>query len=210
MNVLFNYFNVVVLGDMTPGAHHPEWYRSLDAIDADEAKKAVNSELVITVAASQFVCGTLRVRCKARRYEVSTEDMSQFFSVQRAAHLAMDALPNQVDAVGFNFNAKYETHADNVVEALRSRVTSFGEDGFKPINIQVAREHHGGLLTLTVQPGDTGPKSLFVGVNTHYPLANTGLAGKFSMKDFIKERVWRDKDVAEKLMSQVLDSVNGG
>jgi hypothetical protein len=167
---------VLVAGVMNPATHHPQWYHSIGAIDADELSASLrNSNSGTTPFASRVEFGSPRlvVLCQPNIWTIQSTDATSWGRMLGIASMVFAKSRNPtIGAYGLMAQKHIDTER-NVKAILSGSVKSlnFGFPAGEHANtkVTVAIPGEGFTTTISVESSVIGDKAVFGLFHCDYP-----------------------------------------
>lgn len=167
--------NVVVVGDMNPAIHHPNWYAREGIISNESAAEALKSEYVFVQPVSQFRAAGIRVTCQPARWEVSAERWDLFPECLRLAEQTWTRLAHTpFRGCGLNVDADYGSSPDLarwLAHELTRTALILPANGIAA-QVVYTTAWSGGTLSIAVKAPAERPEQVTVGVNVHFDVSD--------------------------------------
>lgn len=171
-----NTYSVLVAGGMNPSLHHPQWYRSLGAIDDAELDASLKSGATATtpiVSRLQFGSPALTVICQPNLWVIQANEDGCWDRMLTTASLVFDKKNNQItSAFGLMAQRHIDTEA-NAKEILAAAIAGldlgFPVQGSVSTNITMASPGEEFTITSSIQSSIIGERTVFGLYHRDYP-----------------------------------------
>lgn len=171
-----NAYSVLVAGTMNPSIHHPQWYRSIGAIDDDELDASLKSGTTGTtpiVSRLQFGSPSLTVICQPSLWMIQSTDENSWARMLKVASLVF-AKTNNPTVTAYGLMAQRHIDTDRDAKTfLAASVASLklGLPTGKSVNTNVtlASAEERFTITSSIQSSVFGDKAVFGLFHCDYP-----------------------------------------
>lgn len=214
-------YSIVVVGQMNPRIHHPQWYHRIGCLSDEEMDAAVESdEMVCVPPIASFSVSGVAVVVQDARWEIRTADRGttgRMLEIAGAVFAALEHTP--VSGFGFNINLRRATSINDVGAYLAHLVLSSG------LGLVIREgEASGEVILRSSYPGGEGASSRSVTVrigsgkgeasgdawirhNFHYQLEPDSSGEPFDLRTALQTRFDRDMCEAEEHANQIARSM---
>ena len=171
-----NAYSVQVAGLMNPSIHHPQWYRSIDAIDDEElgaSLKSGTSGTTPIISRLQFGSPSLTVFCQPNLWMIQSTDDGSWARMLRVASLVFAKANNQtMTAFGLMAQRHIDTNCDaKAILAASIAKLDLGLQADKNVNTNftMASSEEGFTITTSIQSSVFGERIVFGLYHCDYP-----------------------------------------
>jgi hypothetical protein len=208
-------YSIIVAGAMNPRIHHPQWYRSVGAIDQEELASALAESVVVTPAASQFRIGMRKIGILSNTEQWaiqsdSAESWNRMMQITSTVFSRLNDTP--VGLFAFNVHRHLETVSSNVKSVLGNIIqqmqiglpggVSLGNNIMNQVSVEDFR------VTTVLQPSVNGERLLFVGYTSEHNTPSDRAAGHFDLGQLMVARLPNYLVSLEKSLRDILEAFN--
>jgi hypothetical protein len=201
-------YMVVVAGAMKPAIHHPQWYRTINAIDDSELAAALKIPTGgTTPLASQLQFGSplLTVACYPGQWLITSNDASSWERMIRTTSLVF-AKENDPDLTAYGLVA--QRHIDTEASDIRSLLETclaelhlgfpVGKSSGSSLSLAIAEEDH--TIGTSIQTSVFGDRTVFGLYNHQYQAKD--------ISGILDGRLERFLSGAEKFFTDIVGAIN--
>jgi hypothetical protein len=171
-----NAYSVLVAGLMNPSIHHPQWYRSIGAIDDDELRASLKSGTSGTTPIAsrlEFGSPSLTVFCQPGLWMIQSMDDSSWTRMLRVASLVFAKEKNPtLTAFGLMAQRHIDTNRDaKAILAASVAKLDLGLPSGRNVNTSftLASSEEGFTLTTSIQSSVFGERVVYGRYHCDYP-----------------------------------------
>jgi hypothetical protein len=200
---------VLVAGTMNPSIHHPQWYKSLGAINDKELRESLKGGVGATtpiISRFQFGTPSFIVTCQPNLWMIQTADDSSWRRMLEISSLAFAKKENPtITAYGLMVQRHTDTKCD-AKSFLATKVASLdlGFPAGKNANTNITLAHPGDGFTITtsIQTSVLGDHIVFGAYHYDYPTQE--------IESILDERFGKFLSDSSKFFADIVAAVNGG
>lgn len=171
-----NAYSVLVAGSMNPSKHHPQWYRSISAIDDEElgaSLKSGTSGTTPIISRLQFGSPSLTIFCQPNLWMIQSTDDGSWARMLKVASLVFAKANDQtMTAYGLMAQRHIDTNRDaKAILAASIAKLDLGLQADKNIstNFTMASSEEGFTITTSIQSSVFGERVVFGLYHCDYP-----------------------------------------
>lgn len=206
---------IVVIGAFAPAMFHPSWFARYHLLGEKEVAVAAESKnLLVSTDISLFKVAGFDFDIKANRIQIGTTQESLFGATRDLMCGVLEVIDGvRIEQIGMNWTAHYSTPSRSAWHAAGDKLVpkTFWSSvwpkhvGMSNLTLQLERvDEEKGSVNVAFQPSSVVENGVFVSVNDHYDLKNTGKELYSSeAANYIRSRWDQSKAMAEKLFDDV-------
>ncbi len=211
-------FSIVIVGAMNPRIHHPQWYRTIGAIDEAELQSTLSgASVLITAMVSQFQFpaaeAAIAINCIPDRWTIQTNTDSTWERIANVAARVFEKLSETPCTIyGFNTQKHVKTEAPNVKDTMATAIAEMqlgfpiGRSLASAVQLQSTEDDH--KITVSLQPSLAGESSIFVAYNTEYQAPTAAAGGYFDIGKLIVSKLPEHRERAGAVIQAVVTAIN--
>lgn len=197
-------YSVLVAGSMNPMIHHPQWYRSIGAIDEEELESALRGDFVATTPfASRFQFGSppFTVMCQPNQWAIQANFIESWTRMVRvAAQVFAKGNSPAMAAYGLVCARHVDTDVDVkaiLAESVAELAIGLPTSEDANTNMTVAYAAKGHTVNASIQNSVIGEKTMYLSYHYDYPSLSIDSISDGRADEFMRDcDAFRDRAVS--------------
>jgi hypothetical protein len=209
-------FFIVVAGAMNPAIHHPQWYRTIGAIDEAELKAALQvpfNQTTPFVSQVQFGSPPLTVTCQPQQWWIQANKADAWGRMLDIASLVFTKLgETPVNSYGLTAQRHIDTEILDTKSVLAESIAEMGlgfPSGKKSSgsNVTLTVTEDDFVATSTIQPSVLSERAIFILYQCLYQAPKVP-GGYFDLGKLLRGRFERYQPEQKRIFEEMVAAVN--